>query len=198
MPKVVDHDERRWEIGEAVWRSVARRGMDAATVREIAGEAGVSTGVLAHYFEDKDELLVHALRVSIERTVKRMESWGVGRSNFEALGTVLREALPLDEESRDEYRVWLSFWGRAAYSEALAVEQNHWYTLWRGVVAALIGACQRDGVLRSDLDAGREAGALIALVDGIGLQATFEPGRLRAEEQRAILDEHLALLKTDP
>lgn len=197
MPKVVDHEERRREIGEAVWRAVARRGMDAATVREIADEAGVSTGVLAHYFEDKDELLVHALRVSVERAAKRMERQSVGRSNFEALGAVLREGLPLNEASRDEYRVWLNFWGRAAYSGALAAEQNHWYTLWRGVVAALIEVCQREGVLRADLDAGREAGALIALVDGIGLQATFESERLPAEEQNAILDERLARLKAN-
>lgn len=197
MPKVVDHEKRRREIGEAVWRAVARRGMDSATVREIADEAGVSTGVLAHYFEDKDELLVHALRVSVERAAKRMEGQSAGRSNFEALGTVLKEALPLDGESRDEYRVWLSFWGRAAYSGALAAEQNHWYTLWRGVVAALIEACQREGVLRADLDARREASALIALVDGIGLQAIFEPERLPADDQEAAIDERLASLKTN-
>lgn len=197
MPKVVDHGERRREIGEAVWRAIARRGMDAATVREIAEEAGVSTGVLAHYFEGKEELLVHALRVSIERAAKRMQRRGVGKSNLEALRTVLREALPLDEGIRNEYRVWLSFWGQAAYSGALAAEQNHWYAVWRGVVAALIEACQREGVLRADLDARREANALIALVDGIGLQATFEPERLPAGEQEAALDNHLAHLKSD-
>lgn len=197
MPKVVDHEERRREIGEAVWRAVAHRGMDSATVREIAEEAGVSTGVLAHYFEDKDELLVHALRVSVERAARRMEQRGIGESNFGALKTVLREALPLDEESRDEYRVWLNFWGRAASNAVLAAEQNHWYALWRGVVTALIEECQREGVLRADLDAGREAGTLIALVDGIGLQAIFEPARLPAEEQEAALDNHLAHLKAD-
>ncbi len=196
MPKVVDHEEKRREIGEAVWRAVARRGMDSATVREIADEAGVSTGVLAHYFEDKDELLVHALRVSVERAAGRIKQRSFGRGNLEALRTVLREGLPLDEQSRNEYRVWLSFWGRAANSEALAAEQNHWYALWRGVVMALIEECQREGILRADLEAGREASALIALVDGIGLQAIFEPERLPKEEQEAALDAHIARLKS--
>ncbi|MBW0103982.1 TetR/AcrR family transcriptional regulator, partial [Pseudonocardia sp. KRD291] len=57
MPKIVDHDQRREEILDAAIRVIGTVGIDHATTRAIARESGYSTGVLSHYFEDKDELL---------------------------------------------------------------------------------------------------------------------------------------------
>lgn len=195
MPRVVDHEERRREIGEAVRRAVARRGIESATVREIAMEAGYSTGVLTHYFEDKDAMLVHALHVSVERAVERADASTRGMSGVPALRAVLLETLPLDEERREEFGVWLQFWGRAAGSEALASELRHWYALWRGVLKAVIAQGQGTGDLRVDLAPEAEAQALVALVDGIGIQAMLDPARLTAEAQVALLDPHLDRLK---
>ena len=195
VPRVVDHERRRREIAEAAWRAVARSGLEAATVREIASEAGCSTGVLAHYFEDKDALLVHTLHVSIERAIERFGRRGAGERGLGALRAVLREALPLDAERAEEMKVWLEFWARAARDEALRAEQNYWYALWRGVVRALVEESQREGEIDAALDAGREADSLVALVDGVGMQAIFEPERLAPEEQVALLDAHLDRLR---
>lgn len=196
MPKVVDHETRWREIARAVWRAVGRVGLDAVTVREIAEEAGYSTGVLAHYFADKDEMLVYALRVSVELAVERMESRS-GTTAFEALREGLAGCLPLDDSRRDEWRVWLAFWGRAAADETLAAEQRSWYEQWRGLARGLLLECQEQGTLPAKLDAAREADALVALVDGIGLQATLEPERLPAQSQVALLDRQLDLLLRD-
>lgn len=189
----MDHGLRRREIAAAVWRAVGRVGLDAVTVRDIADEAGYSTGVLAHYFESKDEMLVHALRVSTERALARLGGRG-GEGGLDALRNGLAECLPLDEARREEWRVWLAFWGRAAADETLAAEQRGWYQRWRGLVRGRILTCQQRGTLPRDLDAAREADALVALVDGLGLQATLEPERLTADEQTAMLDRQLALL----
>ena len=51
MPIVVDPEERRRDLAEAVWRVVRRDGLERASVREVAREAGVSMGSLRHYFE---------------------------------------------------------------------------------------------------------------------------------------------------
>ena len=64
MPKIVDHDQRREEIVAATWRVIDRHGLDEATTRRIAEEAGYSNGVLAHYFRDKDDILVQALQLA--------------------------------------------------------------------------------------------------------------------------------------
>ena len=64
MPKIVDHELRRQELLAATWRVIARTGIVGVTTREIAREAGFSTGVLAHYFADKEDILAAALRLS--------------------------------------------------------------------------------------------------------------------------------------
>ena len=194
MPKVVDHEGRRREIAEAVRRTVARRGIEATTVRDIAEEAGCSTGVLAHYFDGKDALILHALNVSIESAVERMEERSRRVGGTEALRAILKEALPLDEERRAEWRVWLGFWGRAANSAALKEVQRRRYDLWRAAVQSLLEEGQREGAVAPNLDVVREATSLVALVDGIGIQATFEPDRLSPKEQIAHLDRYLSRL----
>lgn len=162
------------------------------TVRDIAEEAGYSTGVLAHYFEGKDEMLVYALRVSTERALQRLQKRG--ENGLEALRDGLAGCLPLDEARRDEWRVWLAFWGRAAADEKLAAEQRSWYERWRALVSGLILTCQQEGTLPEDLDAMREADTLVALVDGVGLQATLEPERLTTQAQIGLLDRHISAL----
>lgn len=194
MPKLVHHELRRKEVAEAAWRVIAKRGIDAATVREIASEAGCSTGVLAHYFRDKDELLLYALRLATERTARRMAHRIRGASGPEALRAVLLEALPLDDERQVEWRIWLSFWGHAVSDVLLAEEQKKRYAQWRGLVRSLILAGQRQGSIRHDIAAGEETDSIVALIDGIGIQATFEPDRLSSEHQIALLDRYLSWL----
>ncbi len=61
MPKRVDPLARRHSIAEAVFRLAAARGADAVSLRDVAGEAGVSLGMVQHYFRSKDEMLLFAL-----------------------------------------------------------------------------------------------------------------------------------------
>ncbi|MGH3089954.1 MAG: TetR/AcrR family transcriptional regulator [Rubrobacteraceae bacterium] len=195
MPKVVDHGLRRREVSEAVCRVVARRGVEAATVREIAEEAGYSTGVLSHYFENKDAMIAYAAYDYFERTIEHLEELRREISGLEALKTILRELLPRDEKGRDWWRVWLAFWERAAHDESLAAEQRKWYAAWRGIVKSLIEDGRADEELGAGLDAEREADGIVALVDGLGVQAVFEPERLTPEVQNALIDGHLSRLK---
>ena len=65
MPKIVDHAERRREVLDATWRVIGREGLEAATVRRIAAEAGCSIGVLAHYFQDKEDILISAHQLAL-------------------------------------------------------------------------------------------------------------------------------------
>ena len=60
VPKIVDHDERRLELVDATWRIIARLGIEGATMREIALEAGFANGALKPYFPTKDTLLEFA------------------------------------------------------------------------------------------------------------------------------------------
>jgi len=195
MPKIVHHDSRRAAIAAAAWRTIARDGLDASSVRAIARDAGCSTGVLAHYFPDKDALLLHALRLATARTGARMATRATSARGLAALRAVLREALPLDADSRLEWRIWLAFWGRAFADRALAAEQRRRYRTWRGLVVDLVASAQRADELSARLVVADEADALVAFIDGIGLQATLEPARLTPARQLAMVEAYLQALR---
>src|SRR5262247_4675572 len=97
MPRASDSHVRRTEFAEAAWRTIAERGLDAATVREVARGAGASTGRLVHYFRSKDELMLEALRHAGRVVRERMDALLAGARGLAALRAVLLDALPVDE-----------------------------------------------------------------------------------------------------
>src|SRR3712207_1800224 len=113
MPRVVDPAERRADLAEAVWRVVRRHGLDGASVRAVAREAGLSMGSLRHYFGTQSELLIVAMRMVIERIELRVARLPARDDPRQAAQSVLLELLPLDDERRAENEVWLAFTARA-------------------------------------------------------------------------------------
>ncbi|MCW2288264.1 TetR/AcrR family transcriptional regulator [Leucobacter luti] len=119
MPKIVDHDERRAHIVEAVTQIIIRDGFDRVTMREIAAEAGYAHGAIARYFPDKQALLTAAfLQVfnsSHDRTLQEIE----GVRGLDALRRMSRVLLPYSDVGINKSRIVLSFWDRAAQDQGL-------------------------------------------------------------------------------
>ncbi len=191
MPKIVDHDERRREVLSAARRVIVRDGIDAATTRAIAKEAGYSNGVLAHYFADKDEILLSALRQSHQRIRERLTGKVEGASGLAALRELLLDNLPLDAERTQESRLEVSFWSRSLASERLAGVQRAEADELRAAVRELLGQARTAGELRGDHpDDGLDdlAEHLLALVDGLSLHLLLYPDRLnRVDVERLML-----------
>ena len=166
----------------ATWAVVAAEGIEAATVRRIAEEAGCTTGRITHYFADKEEVLVAALRQVHRAAGKRMLAAIGARSGLAALRAVLAEALPLDQERVLEWRVWLAFWGSAATSASLQAEQHQRYREWRALLKRVLAGAQHDGQLPAGIDLDRLVDQIVALVDGFGLQGVLDPRHPRPEQ----------------
>ncbi|GAB2934542.1 TetR/AcrR family transcriptional regulator [Nonomuraea fastidiosa] len=149
MPKIVDHDERRREVMSAARRVIVRDGIDAATTRAIAKEAGYSNGVLAHYFADKDEILLSALRQSHERIRARLTAKVESAPTaLAALRELLLDNLPLDADRAQETRLEVSFWSRSLAAERLAEVQRAEAGELRAAVRELLGRAREAGELR--------------------------------------------------
>jgi TetR/AcrR family transcriptional repressor of bet genes len=117
MPKVVDHAERRDVIAQVACRVVANYGFEQATVARIARAAGYTTGMVAHYFESKQEIILAALRLMLLRIEERLTR---ERNGGEAnLLDVLVEALPIDEQRFTECAFWMAFWGQVSADKKL-------------------------------------------------------------------------------
>jgi len=198
MPKAVDHDARRAELLAATWRVIARDGIEGATVRRISREAGYSTGVLTHYFQNKEDVLRTALQAAFSQTRTRIETQAAEGRGLTALRSGALAELPLDDERRRACEVRLGFWARATADESFAADQRARYFHLRRTFVQLLDAACECGELTADLDLDTEAEKIIALCEGIAVQALFDTSRWTNERLVAAIDSHLASIGAVP
>src|SRR5450755_1515746 len=105
MPRRVDHDERRREIVEALWRITVKGGLPAASFRQVAAEAGVSVSLVQYYFGTKADLLDAANRAIGEdmgaRIMRRVSKLGADADPKQLVHAVVDAFLPADRRSRE-------------------------------------------------------------------------------------------------
>jgi AcrR family transcriptional regulator len=186
VPRVVDIQQRRDEITDAAARVIARSGIEAATMREVAAEAGWTTGVITHYFEDKRDLLLATFQASLahRRSLRPPDT----ASPAARLRSSLEGALPLDDDRRRHWLVTLACCLHASNDEGLADAQRDAYREFREHVTELVvGAGIADGD-----DPRTTAERLIAGADGVAVQALFDPASWPRDRQLQALDALLA------
>jgi AcrR family transcriptional regulator len=189
MPKEVDHDERREELLEAVWRVIARDGMEGTTIRGIAKETGWSTGVLSHYFADKDDIIGSALRLAYERIATRWDEKLEGLSGVRALYELVLDNLPLDEERELETKLLMNYWSLMIRGNELAARPRRRGPLLIDWLTKLVKEGQDAGDIRRDEAPEDIAERLLGLIDGFSLHALLNPERLTRARQVALLEQ---------
>lgn len=190
MPKIVDHDERRREFARVAMQVALGKGVEALTVRSVAEAAHCSVGALTHYFSTKDDLLVAIQRIAGEASLARIERCFATQHGRALLEGVILSVLPLDDERRGEWRLWLAYFARAAEEPTVARLQAENYRAWRAQLRrAFALACEPKRPSRSEIEAGTDAA--MALVQGLGVLGTYEPARIGVQRQRRVVRDHL-------
>lgn len=192
VPKHVDHAARRRVIADALWRVAARGGFEQVSLRHVAAEAGISAGLVQHYFRSKDDMLLFALDSMHERVGARyaaalaeLPDPPPPKADVRAL---LVQLLPLDEQRRSEGHsqsaLLAASLGHGEVGERLAAGMRQLREFVADRIAAA-GTCP---------DPPRRAGGLLAFTDG--LAAHLLGGYLTADEALPLLEDHLDSLFT--
>ena len=152
MPKIVDHEQRRRAIALAAVEVIAERGLEATKLVDIARIAGVTTGAITHYFNDKDAVLMAALELAYASMFTRMER--IANSEDYSFHEVMAQALPITKRSRKDMSVWLAFWSRSLAEPRVASRQLEFHHRWHTQVKMELGRhCERLSVpLPDDLE----------------------------------------------
>ncbi len=144
--------ERSEQILDAYARCVARSGLDAASLEEVAGEAGVRRSIIRHYIGNRDDLVaafLDRLEVRLERQNDDMRAWFVANPGAGSLPHYLFRAAP-----DDELPVLESVYSAARCNPAIAARLETWL---QGFVDAL------EDVLRASFpDADQDAITTVA------------------------------------
>jgi AcrR family transcriptional regulator len=125
VPRVADHDQRRAQIARAFQRLLAAEGFTGVSFSRLAAEAGISVGLIQHYFAGKDVLLRFAYDDAVSRMSERVrvrvrDGEAAHLPIAEVLLDSLAELLPLDEERDVEYRVRQGLQAQALHHAGLA------------------------------------------------------------------------------
>lgn len=181
MPRTADHDARRRQLADAVVALVDGHGLDAVTIAGVAQQAGISVGLVQHYFPSKDDLLLHAYRevmragrARIDRKVAEGERHR--RPIRDILFDAVTEMLPLDRARRTEYRVSRSFLSRALDNPSLSAVATEHAAAVRAEVTTAIDNGKECGEVAPEVGSGRAVLRLLATLDGLAGFLYHEPG----------------------
>jgi AcrR family transcriptional regulator len=195
MPRYIDPVARRKEIAEAVWRVIHREGVEGASVRAVAREAGLSSGSLRHYFATQNELLAFAMQLVTDRVRNRIQAIAPSSSDARAyVEDVLAEALPLDAERVSEMEIWLAFTGQGLIDPTLRTLRAESARLLLGLCRQLLVGLITAGEGAPGLDPDLEAERLHAVLDGVALHAVSRPEHVTPDVMRAVISAHLSSL----
>jgi len=179
MPKIVDREEQRLQLARAAMRVIARSGIQGATVRAVAREAGVSSGLLAHYFDDHGELIAAAMEAMVDECIdflrRQSELMGDEAHRVESLV----ESLCGDPCSEDVSVVaTLRLWAESAIDPELRRRVGRSYSELHRAANQLVEEAMKSGEVDDSLDPTDVTDLLVALGDGLCVARTLRPRQL--------------------
>ncbi|MFD5130095.1 TetR/AcrR family transcriptional regulator [Streptomyces olindensis] len=196
MPRQVDYEERRVRIADAVCALIARSGMEAVSLRDVAAEADVSMGAVQRCFRTKEDMLLFALEHVSRHVSERADRRIAAASEPQAAATLLWHTLAgvalLDAESKAQAHVWLAFVGHAPASERLSAVLRETYAKLHDLVVWIVRYGQDTGEIPRHFDADQEARSLLTVADGLTMQVLA--GHQSTETARAVLQRHIGHL----
>jgi betaine-aldehyde dehydrogenase len=178
-------EPRRAQLIEVTIDSLAELGYVGTTLAQIAGRAGVSPGLVAHYFGDKDGLLDAAFR-SLARRVSdqvraRLRQISTPRGRIQA---IIDANLAPEEFDQRSGTAWLAFWGQVLQVKSLrrvqSVYQRRTLTNLRSSLSKLVPQEEAQSL----------ASMIAAMIDGVWLRAALSGWReADSASARALLTE---------
>ena len=183
MPKLGMEEIRRRQLIEATIASIHEVGLADSSLSRISARAGVSTGIVHHYFEDKAELLESTLRTlgtSLRHSVARR--LGAARTPAQRLMAVVDGNIGADQFTPEGVSAWLAFWAQVPTHPRLARVQNV-------IISRLHDNLLHALRLLGRADAEEIASVTEALIDGLWLRAALSAdGPDPARARRLVLD----------
>lgn len=188
--------DRRSQVAATTIRLIAEQGLQGASLRAIAHELGCTTGVLTHYFRNKDELLLFMLEEIMEGMRVHMAAVAQGEQGIERLKMMMLSVLPVNEEFKQVWQVWLAFVGYMPGHQGLLDTHEQHYQQFKAFIRQEMAELMAAGTISPNLDLEFEAAAWIATLDGIGVNMLAAPQKYSETELRILVDRSVRSLQT--
>ncbi len=187
---------RKAELIDAAIRTIAERGYDNTTIRDVAQAAGTAAGSIHYHFANREELLQSAV-VDSDRRFRHEVHAEVARAEG-AVGKLTRlvEMCFPDDEARVAFlKVVIDFWHQATRREDFRNLFDSTHRAWVAELTQILDAGARAGELAVSSTPEDEAMGLAAMIDGLSLYC-FVTNQVDVKDARRILGERVAGLRT--
>lgn len=193
MPKVGMQPIRRSQLIHATLEAVDQVGMGDASIALIARLAGVSNGIISHYFQDKNGLLEATMRhllSALSKAVRERRAALYDDSPRAHLRAIVEGNFDDSQVNGPAMKTWLAFWATSMHQPALRrLQRVNDHRLYSNL------CYQFRRQLLAD-DARAAARGLAALIDGLWLRGALTGDAFDTDEALNIaydyLDQQLA------
>lgn len=176
-------ETRRTQILDAALRVIAGQGAARTRLADVAQEAGVSIGLVQHYFRRREALLHAAFGEALRQTL----------ADFTRIAEAEREPLPRllaflrQSVLSERWPIWLELWAASFREPALREASAAVYDAWVGAFETAVGDGIRAGAFRPRGSAQDVADRLVAQIDGFAVRTLLEHPALPRERAVALL-----------
>ena len=173
-------DERRQAIIDATLAVARRKGLGAATVRDVANEMGTSSGLIHHYFASMDDVLAAAFEQAAGGDLTRAVAAIAGEPSAVAqLDAFIDSYAPA--QSDWTMQLWLDAWSEASRRPALQQVSRRLNRDWQALVRDIIERGAASGEFTTD-DPDAAAWRLLSVLDGLALQVVAHAALITRDE----------------
>lgn len=183
----VDPNERRREIVTAVWRLLERGGIEAASVRGVMAETGLSSGSVRHFFSTQAGLHRFAMESLAERVRERIHRAAEEPDVRTRVVAMVSELMPLRDDTERELAVWMAFVGKARHDAELARIVAEQATAVREFLGTVVADLVALGLHPPVADMASHVLRLNAVIDGLTFELLTAPHLVTRDQARAAL-----------
>jgi len=182
-----DHNAKRIEIAEAACKAILKLGIVNTSLNDISRELGYTTGVLRHYFQDKEDLLRFTKNYLFDRMFRQMKGAADKAEGIDRLIAMAMENLPASGQSNDMWRLLAAFNGRAIGDSTLLRLQHRRYAKGAANYISEIKRLQTQGVISPAINPDLEGVGICAFVEGLAAHIIMAPkARPRSDWQKLV------------
>lgn len=191
VPKIVDHDQRRRELVDALWAVVEARGASVVSIRSVAAAAGIPKSNVMYYFPSRGHLLAAAVDQVMGSTRSAAELVIGEHLTTDQVVSILLMIVPTTPQRRRQAEVWRLLNAEESGDGTLSSLLDEFNERVRSGLRELVEASVEAGIIGADRDVDVETARLHALVDGLSLQTMANPRRLPPADIEELLRLHL-------
>ena len=175
--------ETRQKLLDAALPVFARNGFERATVDEIVREAGYSKGAFYVHFDAKEDLFWAMLEERISRQQEAfLQSLDESRTVEQNIQALLNTVFAIFRRDQQWAALFIEFAAHASRNEKVRARLAEMYHNWRGFTVETLKEGRAMGRIRTDIDIEFAATLMIALIEGMLMQARLAPDAVRPED----------------